>query len=362
MRPLDERREWVYKSDPEFSVADQCRMASVSRSSVYYRKETSQSTSDEVMKVMDKLYTQDCTLGTRRYVETLKDYGFQMGRDRVRALMRKMNICAVYRKPRTTVIDPATYKFPYLLRGYKTERPNEVWSIDMSYIPMRHGFMYLFAIIDVHSRYLISWGLSNSMESGWVVKLIKSAIEKHGKPRIINSDQGSQFTSEEYVKTIKEFEDIRISMDGKGRAIDNVWIERFFRTLKHEHVYLQPSNNGHDLHRSIKTFVHYYNNQRKHSSLQYRTPASVYHAQVTGEQNDDTTGNQPDGAKLSYAYANVKVRPSGLQVKKSVEKAIFSPQTLTFAPPYRYGLLNGLNAEISLIKTKTQTIDERYFP
>ena len=108
-------------------------------------------------------------------------------------------------------------------------------------------------------------------------------------------------TNEEYVKTIKEFEDIRISMDGKGRAIDNVWIERFFRTLKHEHVYLQPSNNGHDLHRSIKTFVHYYNNQRKHSSLQYRTPASVYHTQVTGEQNDNTMGNQPDGAKLSYA-------------------------------------------------------------
>jgi putative transposase len=287
------------------------------------------------MKVMDKLYTQDCTLGTRRYAETLKDYGFQMGRDRVRTLMRKMNICAVYRKPRTTVTDPATYKFPYLLRGYKTERPNEVWSIDMSYIPMRHGFMYLFAIIDVHSRYLVSWGLSNSMESGWVVKLIKSAIEKYGKPRIINSDQGSQFTSEEYVKTIKEFEDIRISMDGKGRAIDNVWIERFFRTLKHEHVYLQPSNDGHDLHRSIKTFVHYYNNQRKHSSLQYRTPASVYYAQATGEQNDETTLNQPDGAKLSYAYANVKVKPSGLQVKKSVEKAIFSPQTLTFAPPYR---------------------------
>ena len=171
------------------------------------------------------------------------------------------------------MIDPATYKFPYLLGGYKTERPNEVWSIDMSYIPMRHGFMYLFAIIDVHSRYLVSWGLSNSMEAGWVVKLIKSVIEKYGKPQIINSDQGSQFTSEEYVKTINEFGDIRISMDGKGRAIDNVWIERFFRTLKHEHVYLQPSNDGQDLHRSIKTFVHYYNNQRKHSSLQYRTPA-----------------------------------------------------------------------------------------
>jgi len=154
-------------------VADQCRIAAVSRSSFYYRKDTLQSTSDEVMKVMYKLYTQDCTLDTRRYVETLKDFGFQMGRDRVRALMRKLNICAVYRKPRTTGIDPTTYKIPYLLRGYKTERPNEGWSIDMSYIPMRHGFMYLFAIIDVHSRYLVSWGHSNSMESGWVVKLIK---------------------------------------------------------------------------------------------------------------------------------------------------------------------------------------------
>ena len=227
---------------------------------------------------------------------------------------------------------------------------------------MKQGFMYIFAIIDVHSRYLISWGLSNSMESGWMVKIIKSAIERYGRPQIINSDQGSQFTSEEYVETIKQFEGIRISMDGKGRAIDNVWIERFFRTLKHEHVYLRPSNDGHDLYRSIRTFVHYYNNQRKHSSLQYRTPASVYQAQAAGSTNNGTTGNQPATAKLSHAYANVKVKPFGLQPKKSMEKSIFSPQTLTFAPPYRCWSLSGLNAPVSLMNTKIRTSDRQLFP
>lgn len=291
MIPLDHRRDWIEPNHPVLSISEQCRIAHVSRSSFYYHKDADNGKDHEAMKVMDRLYLKDCTLGTRRYVEELKDHGFLFGRDKVRSLMQTMGICAVYRKPRTTVINPAQYKFPYLLRGYKTVRPNEVWSIDISYIPMQQGFMYLFAIIDVHSRYLVSWGISNSMEADWVVKIIQSAVKKHGKPQIINSDQGSQFTSDEYVKAIKDMKDVRISMDGKGRAIDNVWVERFFRTLKHEHVYLNPNKDGSELYRSVESFVNYYNNRRKHSSLEYQTPASVYYAH-TKEKGNQGIGSQ----------------------------------------------------------------------
>ena len=287
MIPVKDRRQWIELDDSEMSISDQCRAAKVPRSSLYYKKAQVSEVDDAVMKAIDRIYYQDCTFGTRRYVAELKDDGFQVGREKVRSLLRKMGICAVYRKPRTTVIDAERYKYPYLLRNYQTSRPNEVWSIDISYIPMNRGFMYLFAIIDVHSRYLVSWGLSNSMEASWVVRLIKSAVKKHGKPTIINSDQGSQFTSEEYVRTIQSMKDVQISMDGKGRAIDNVWIERFFRTIKHEHLYLNPSKDGVELYKSVKKFVNYYNQSRKHSSLDYQTPASLYFLSPESTPSED---------------------------------------------------------------------------
>jgi putative transposase len=153
---LDNLRNWNEPNHPTFNISKQCRIAQVSRSSFYYQKEADNGKDNDAIKVMDRLYLKDGTLGTRRYVEELKGPGFLLERDKVRSLMRTMGICAVYRKRRTTVIDPTKYKFPYLLRGYQTSRPNEVWSIDISYIPMKQGFMYLFTIIDVHSRYLVS--------------------------------------------------------------------------------------------------------------------------------------------------------------------------------------------------------------
>lgn len=287
MIPVKERRKWIEPENCQLSISEQCRAAMVSRSTLYYKRVQVSKSDDAVMKAIDRIYYQDCTFGTRRYVAELKDYGFQLGREKVRSLLRKMGICAVYRKPRTTVIDADKYKFPYLLRNYQTSRPNEVWSVDISYIPMNRGFMYLFAIIDVHSRYLVSWGLSNSMEASWVVRLLKSAVKKYGKPMIINSDQGSQFTSDEYVKTIRSMEGVQISMDGKGRAIDNVWIERFFRTIKHEHLYLNPSEDGGALYKSVRKFVNYYNHSRKHSSLDYKTPASLYFVIPEGTPSED---------------------------------------------------------------------------
>ena len=330
--PVAQRRTWVEADNTELSVNQQCQLIGLAKSSFYYKKKAGSPVDEAVMEVMDQLYLNDCTFGTRRYSEELKDYGYFVGRQKVRSLMRTMSICAVYAKPRTTVIDPAKYKYPYLLRNYKTTRPNEVWTIDISYIPMRKGFMYLFVIIDVHSRYVVDWSISNSMEAAWVVQVIKRAVKKHGKPAIINSDQGSQFTSDEYVETINGMKEIRISMDGKGRAIDNVWVERFFRTIKYEYIYLTPSDSGTELEQKIRYFVDYYNNQRKHSSLDYNTPASVYKGESPTET--PTTANNHSNRRRKDIACLRERQGQALRVagEKTSLREVFSPQTLTFAP------------------------------
>jgi putative transposase len=227
------------------------------------------------MRNIDFLYTEDPTRGTRRMYQALKRLGFNIGRYKVRSLMRLMRIKTIYCKPRTTICDPAKYKYPYLLRNLPINETNHVWAIDISYIPLKKGYMYLFAIIDIYSRYLVGWSLSNTMTAEWVVNTISDAILRHGSPKIINSDQGSQFTSEEYINFLKE-QEIQISMDGKGRATDNSFVERFFRTIKYDKIYLELPENGTDLHRCCSEFVNFYNNLREHSSLDYTTPAKIF--------------------------------------------------------------------------------------
>ena len=228
------------------------------------------------MKELDRLYLEDPTRGTRRMTKELKKIGYQGGRTHVRTLMQIMRLKTVYCRPRTTVIDPAKYKFPYLLRNLAVVRPNQVWCLDITYIPMRRGFMYLLAIMDIYSRYIVGWSLSNTMEAEWVVSTLKEAIKNHGKPDIINSDQGSQFTSEEYVTFVKSLETVRISMDGKGRALDNVHIERFFRTIKYEKIYLMHPETGIELHKVCSQFMSYYNEKRDHSSIGDVAPIHRY--------------------------------------------------------------------------------------
>ena len=330
---MAQRRTWVDTSYTELSVNRQCQLLGLAKSSFYYRSRADQGSDTTIMEDMDKLYLKDCTFGTRRYTEELKSLGYTVGRQKVRALMRAMSICAVYARPRTTVIDPTKYKYPYLLRNHKTTCPNEVWSIDISYIPMRRGFMYLFVIIDVHSRYVVDWSISNTMEAKWVVQIIKRAVRKHGKPAIINSDQGSQFTSDEYVNAIKGMKGILISMDGKGRALDNVWVERFFRTIKYEHIFLNPSDNGKDLERSVSYFVEYYNYHRKHSSLSYETPASVYKPEGPVTPPPTLTVNYSNRSRKDIACLRER-QGQALRVadRKFSLREIFPPQTLTFTP------------------------------
>jgi putative transposase len=276
---LEQRRALVDPGLEGMSIVRQCDVLEIHRSGFYYVPHAMHAEDLRIMRLMDELHMEDPTRGTRRLVDELLDKGVKLGRDKVRRLMQAMRIKAVYCIPRTTVVDATKYKFPYLLRGLKIKHRNQVWAVDITYVPIRGGFMYMVAVIDLYSRYILNWSISNSMEAEWVVGMIKEAIALHGKPEIINSDQGSQFTSEAYTALFRKgdvAEGVRISMDGKGRAIDNVFIERFWRTLKHEHLYLTPPTDGLELYTACKRFVHFYNEKRKHSSIGKLTPAARY--------------------------------------------------------------------------------------
>ena len=276
MIPIEIRREMIDKSDKAKSICKQCELLGLSRSTLYYTPAKTNDRDLKLMEELDRLYLEDPTRGTRRMSKELKKRGYLTGRVHVRTLMQIMRLKTVYCRPRTTVIDPAKYKFPYLLRNLEIIRSNHVWCLDITYVPMRRGYMYLLAIMDIYSRYIVGWSLSNTMEAEWVVKTLKEAINKHGKPDIINSDQGSQFTSEEYVAFVKGLETVRISMDGKGRALDNVFIERFFRTIKYEKIYLEHPETGYELHQVCSQFMNYYNEKRDHSSIGDIAPIQRY--------------------------------------------------------------------------------------
>jgi putative transposase len=276
MISLDIRKSMIDKEKEAVSICKQCELLGMARSTLYYTPSMAKDKDLEIMKELDRLYLEDPTRGTRRMSKELKKNGYQAGRYHVRTLMQIMRMKTVYCRPRTTVIDPAKYKYPYLLRNLKIDHSNQVWSLDISYIPMRRGFMYLVAIMDVYSRYILGWSLSNTMEAEWVVDLLRTTVLQHGKPEIINSDQGSQFTSDEYVTYVKSLETVRISMDGKGRAIDNVYIERFWRTIKYDKLYLLELKTGHDVWQACEEFIGYYNYRRGHSSLDDKTPEYVY--------------------------------------------------------------------------------------
>lgn len=255
----------------------------VPKSTYYDNRSVREPKELEAMKRLDELHLEDPTRGTRRMSAELKRSGFDIGRHRTRSLMNVMRIKVLYRRPRTTISDPTTYKYPYLLRGLEIVRSGQVWQIDISYIPMAKGFMYLVAIIDVYSRMIVGWDISSTMDATWVRETVERAVAQHGAPEIINSDQGSQFTSEEYIGYLKDLEyspgkKVRISMDGRGRATDNAFIERFFRTIKYEKLHLEIPQDGHHLYRLCREFIDYYNHRRGHSSLEYLRPSEVYRA------------------------------------------------------------------------------------
>jgi len=226
------------------------------------------------MKLIDRQYLTTPFYGARKIATWLKSQGHLVNRKRVRRLMRLMGLKAIYRRPRTSKPAPGHKIYPYMLGGLKITRSNQVWAADITYIPMARGFLYLVAIIDWYSRYVLSWRLSNTLDAGFCVEALEEALRK-GRPDIFNTDQGAQFTAEAFTKILEET-DIRISMDGKGSYKDNLFIERLWRTVKYEEVYLKAYQDGRDAKISLSNYFRFYNTERPHQSHGYRTPAEVY--------------------------------------------------------------------------------------
>jgi len=247
----------------------------VARSSVYYTPNTSESTENlALMRLIDEQYLKRPYYGAPRMTWWLNAQGLRVNHKRVERLMGVMGLQAVVPGPHTSRPRPEHRIYPYLLRGMKIRAPDEVWCSDFTYVPMRRGFMYLVAVMDWFSRYVIAWGVSNSMEVGFCVAALEEALAT-GAPCIFNTDQGSQFTSEDFTKPLLD-SDVQISMDGRGRALDNVFIERLWRSVKYEDLYLRDYADGHALHTGLARYFHYYNHERPHSGLSMKTPASCY--------------------------------------------------------------------------------------
>lgn len=273
-RTIKERVALVTKNNKDLSVRRQCEILDINRSSLYYQHKGENDENLGIMRLMDEIYLDNPTYGVLRMQDELLEHDISINVKRVRRLMRLMGLEAIYPKQNLSKLGRAEYIHPYLLRNLKIQRPNQVWAIDISYIAMARGFMYLTAIIDVYSRYIVGWKLSNTLDKESQTELLTQCIANYGTPEIVNSDQGSQYTSKHWVETLKDH-GIQISMDGKGRAIDNVFIERFFRTIKQDYVYLNPAENGLDLYKGIQNYINKYNN-RRHQGIDRVKPIIKY--------------------------------------------------------------------------------------
>ena len=261
--------------DHELSVTKQAAVVGIARSTVYYLPRPVPAADLDLMRQIDKLHTEFPFAGARMLRRLLAANGSQVGRRHVKALMRRMGIEALYRRPRTTKPEPGHMIYPYLLRGLEIVRPNQVWAMDITYIPMAKGFVYLAVVLDWFSRRVLSWRLSIAMEASFCVETLAEALAKHGKPEIFNTDQGSQFTGSAFTDVLRK-NDIKISMDGKGAWRDNVFVERLWRTVKYEEVYLHAYDSVSEARTSIGRYLDLYNRRRPHSSLDGMTPDRAY--------------------------------------------------------------------------------------
>jgi putative transposase len=266
----------IEPSNQQLSISLQCKMLDVKRSSYYYRPKPIKPEELELMRMIDELYLQNPSSGSRSLSRQLRRQGKKVNRKRVQRLMRLMGIEAVYPKPRTSRPHPQHKVYPYLLRDLTIDQPNQVWASDITYIPMARGFMYLVAIMDWHSRKILSWRVSNTMEPAFCIDALEEALDRYGAPDIFNTDQGAQFTSNAFTQVLKDHH-VAISMDGRGRCQDNIIIERLWWTLKHQYIYLHSFDTGKALRRGLAWWIQFYNQERGHSSLDDRTPDEVYY-------------------------------------------------------------------------------------
>ena len=265
----------------QLSLVRQCTLLDISRGSLYYQPTPTRTEDLELMSLMDRQYLKTPFYGSRRMKAWLRGQGHQVNRKRVRRLMQVMGLEVIYRRPNTSKPAPGHRVYPYLLKGVKIDRVNQAWSADITYIPMAKGFLYLIAIMDWHSRYVLSWQLSNTMDVDFCVQALEEALCK-GQPEIFNTDQGSQFTSDAFTGALRD-QGIQVSMDGKGRYLDNIFVERLWRSVKYEEVYLKAYQNGTEARKGIDAYLDFYNQERPHQALGYRTPGQVFEEGLPGK-------------------------------------------------------------------------------
>lgn len=271
------RLAMIARPHPQFTIIEQCELLKVPRSTLYYKPEP---VSDEELKLMrriDEIYTKWPFYGSRRLVEELRGEGHVVNRERVRRLMRLMGIETIYQKPNTSRKHPSHKIYPYLLKNLVIDRPNQVWCADITYIPMAKGWVYLVAVMDWFSRCVLAWRLSITMETDFCVEALQEALDNYGSPEIFNTDQGVQFTTAAFIETLSA-QGVRISMDGKGRYLDNIFIERLWRSLKYEEVFTHAYASVAEARRSIGAWLNFYNDERKHQALDYCTPSQIFAA------------------------------------------------------------------------------------
>ena len=272
-----ERKETIRRGHPGLSLGRRCRLLSISRSSFYYAPKAESPATLALMRRIDELFLKYPFYGSRQMARQLRRQGTRVGRHRVRRLMRLMGLQAIYQAPKTSAPHPAHRVYPYLLKNLVVDRPNQVWCADITYIPVQRGFLYLVAVMDWATRHVLTWRLSNTMDARFCIEALNEALARYGKPEIFNTDQGSQFTSADFTNVLKDA-GVAISMDGRGRCMDNIFIERLWRSLKYEAVYLHELTNGFRAEQVIREWIDFYNGDRPHSALGGRTPAEAYGA------------------------------------------------------------------------------------
>ena len=269
------KKQLIEKNLPSLSIKRQCALLALNRASYYMKKKGLTAEDLEVLNKMDEIFTEHPYYGTRRMMHVLRQEGYVMGSKRIRRFYQILGIEAIYPKMNLSKRNQAHKIYPYLLRDLEITAPRQVWSMDITYVRLNQGFVYLCAIIDWHSRYVLSWRLSISLQSDFCVEALIQAINQYGVPTIFNTDQGVQFTSTNFIEVL-QFHKILISMDGKGRALDNVFIERFWRSLKQEKIYRLDLRSVKEARDAISEYVKFYNTKRPHQSLDYETPAKVH--------------------------------------------------------------------------------------
>jgi putative transposase len=271
---IDLKRPLIEPLNNHLSVRRQCELLDINRSSFYLQPAAESEENLRLMRLIDQQFLLTPFYGSRRMTASLERSGETVNRKRVQRLMAKMGLEAIFPRPRTTITGTDARVYPYLLRDRELTRVDEVWSSDITYVPMRHGFMYLTAVIDWYSRYVLSWRLSNTLEGRFCLEALEEALSM-GRPEIFNTDLGSQFTAQEYTGRLEEA-GIAVSRDGRGRALDNVFVERLWRSVKYEEIYIKDYEHVKELESSLRAYFWFYDEERPHQSLDYRTPAEVY--------------------------------------------------------------------------------------